>query len=137
MYSVKLFDSTISLLEEVLNFSSLRHNIIASNIANMSTPGYRVRELLFQRELREALSSGDKLKPVAVSWKGSSARAAASPLKEVRPRLVYEDAFNMASEGNTVDVDQEMRKLAENNLFYDVAIQLMARKMNIIKASIG
>jgi flagellar basal-body rod protein FlgB len=136
MNSVRLFDNTISLLERVLDFASLRHNVIASNIANLDTPGYRARELLFKQELKQALSAMEGPGFTATSPNADAIKAS-EVLEKVSPRLVFEKTLNMTDGANTVDIDQEMKKLAENNLFYDLAVQLMARKLSIIKESIG
>lgn len=56
----KMFNSTtIPVLEQVMNFSQARHAVLAGNIANMDTPGYRVRDLSpekFEAKLKEALT---------------------------------------------------------------------------------
>ena len=42
----KIFGSTsIPILEQVVNFAEARHHVLAGNIANLDTPGYRVRDL--------------------------------------------------------------------------------------------
>ena len=51
----KMFDSTtIPVLEQVINFSQARHAVLAGTIANMDTPGYRVRDL--SPEMRRKLT---------------------------------------------------------------------------------
>ena len=52
-------NTTIPVLQEVLSFSEARHNVLAGNIANADTPGYRVRDLsvdTFQERLKEAIA---------------------------------------------------------------------------------
>ena len=53
-----LFDNTtIPILQEVASFAQARHHVLAGNIANVDTPGYRVRDLsvdTFQERLKEA-----------------------------------------------------------------------------------
>ena len=54
-----LFDSsTIPVLEQVVSFTQARHGVLAGNIANMDTPGYKTKQLdvaAFQQSLREAI----------------------------------------------------------------------------------
>jgi len=56
-----LFDSsTIPVLEQVVNFTQARHGILAGNIANLDTPGYKTRDLSpveFQNRLKEAIET--------------------------------------------------------------------------------
>src|SRR3989442_15328046 len=65
-----LFNSTtIPALGEVLNFAQARHTVLAGNIANVNTPGYRLRDLSqteFQQRLKEAMDAsraGEALSP--------------------------------------------------------------------------
>ena len=55
-----LFSSTtIPALGEVLNFAQARHTVLAGNITNVNTPGYRIRDLsqtAFEQKLKEALA---------------------------------------------------------------------------------
>src|SRR5690349_14470935 len=54
-----MFDaSTLPLLEQVVNFTEARHGVLAGNIANLDTPGYRTRDLSseeFQGRLEKAI----------------------------------------------------------------------------------
>ena len=54
-----LFDSTtIPVLEQVVTFNQTRHEILAGNIANLDTPGYRIRDIspdAFQEKLKDAI----------------------------------------------------------------------------------
>lgn len=131
-----LFGNTISLLEKVLDFSSTRHNIIASNIANLDTPDYKSRDLLFKNRLREALAVDERSRNRIGLIRNGNKNGGLGSLQEVTPALVFESSFGSSKNGNTVDIDQEMKKLAENNLYYDTAIQLLARKLRIISESI-
>ena len=50
--------TSIPVLEQVLNFTQTRHAVLAGNVANMDTPGYQTRDLSvdeFQTRLREAM----------------------------------------------------------------------------------
>src|SRR6266850_5203961 len=54
--------TSIPVLEQVVNFSEARHNVLAGNIANMDTPGYQVRDLSpqrFQELLKEGIARRD------------------------------------------------------------------------------
>ena len=64
-----LFDSTtIPVLQEMVNFNQARHTVLAGNIANMDTPGYKVRDLSvedFQSRLKQAIE--ERHRPVQSS----------------------------------------------------------------------
>ena len=63
--------TTIPVLQEVIGFAQARHEVLVSNVANVNTPGYRVRDLSvdnFQHRLQEAIDAqqetGETLSPV-------------------------------------------------------------------------
>ncbi len=58
MYQAIFENTTIPILEQVVYFTQARHHVLAGNIANLDTPGYRVRDLSvndFRRQLRKAI----------------------------------------------------------------------------------
>src|SRR3954466_7981308 len=95
-----LFGSTsIPALAEVLNFAQARHTVLAGNIANVNTPGYRLRDLStteFQQKLKEAIaashSSDRSMSPgIAYSQPGDAMRQVRASLEN----LVYHDDTNI------------------------------------------
>src|SRR5947207_6097908 len=69
-----LFQSaTIPVLEQVVNFIEARHGVLAGNIANLDTPGYKTRDLspdLFQKQLKEAIAT--RHQPVSPTYEGDA-----------------------------------------------------------------
>src|SRR4029079_7600718 len=60
MLSSMFQSSSIPVLEQVVNFTEARHGVLAGNIANLDTPGYKTRDLspaLFQQRLKEAIET--------------------------------------------------------------------------------
>jgi len=107
-----LFGETIDMLSAVLDVRSERHKVITSNIANIDTPNYRPKDILFREELEEAFDGGERVHP---------AGSGKSPLFDTADLEVVEV-------GEKIDLDTEMAKLAENNLMYNLAVELLARK---------
>ncbi|MFH1623863.1 MAG: flagellar basal body rod protein FlgB [Pseudomonadota bacterium] len=129
-----LFSQTITLLEKVLDFRSQRHSLIVSNIANMDTPRYQGVDLIFEDELREALQQGE-----ASGARTSHKRhfpVAEKSLQFVQPRIVPSAGLILSNDLNTVDVEKEMTKLAENNLMYNAAAQILRKKFEGMKTAI-
>ncbi len=57
-----LNNTTLPVLEQAVNFAQSRHGVLAGNIANIDTPGYKTRDLspeLFQESLKRALEKRD------------------------------------------------------------------------------
>lgn len=110
----------VDVLTRVLDVAALRHEVIAHNVANINTPGYRRLEVRFDTALLEALAEGKG--PPAVS--GSPVVA---PAEDVPTRL----------DGNSVDIDREMGDLAKNSLLMRVCTQLVAVQLGQMRSAIS
>ncbi len=126
------FDPTIGALNTALNVRLLNQNVISANIANADTPGYKTKAVEFESALRDALGVGRAVKPQGVE-PGHIVHSATDP---VQPEI-YDDPNGVESlDGNTVDRSAEMAKLAENQLLYDAAAEMLKRKLGMLKYSI-
>ena len=129
-----LFRDTISLLERSLNLRSLQHRVLASNIANMDTPNYKAVELAVTEEMsrNEDSTSGIQLvqtQPGHLPLKHNTA-------DQVKLKVAKPPEFSLRGDGNTVDLDRTMGRLAENTLLYKTAAQLITQKFNGLKKAI-
>jgi len=113
-----LFDKTIESLSGALNFRAERHKVIASNIANIDTPNYKPKDIVFKKELE--LVTGNK----------AGVTMARTQKKHLSGGLISGGNvdFEVVDAGDKVDLDSEMAKLAENNLMYNVTVEFMSRK---------
>jgi len=118
-----LFGKTINMLSAMLNFRSNRHKLIASNVANLDTPGYRPKDINFKKELGLALGNGSKL-----TVRKTDTRHL--PLNSMNSNGIDS---GVVSCGKKVNIDKEMAKLAENHLMYNLTVELLARKFRGIK----
>ena len=94
-----------------MNLVSMRQKLVASNIANADTPGYKTQDLDFQSAFRDEL---DGLSPQAQAVTGL-------PTK---------------NDGNNVDLDREARLLAENAMRFNVAATIMRSSLSQVKEAI-
>jgi flagellar basal-body rod protein FlgB len=129
-----LFGKTVTILEKVLDLRSLRHNLIVSNIANMDTPGYQASELAFGEELAKALRTGENVTLKKTHPRHLPVREAY--LGNIRPKVISSPPLVLRSDLNSVDIDKEMAKLAENTLMYNALAQILSRKFLGLKNAI-
>jgi len=125
-----LSKTSIPILKKVLDISSARHKVIANNIANVATPGYRRQELSFEEELRKVTDSGlavDRTHPGHLGGETTGS---------VEPEVYSPDDETMPNGINNVDIDKEMAALAQNHLIYYVSTRLLTMRINAIKMSI-
>ncbi|MDN5276512.1 MAG: flagellar basal-body rod protein FlgB [Clostridiales bacterium] len=126
--------SHMGVLEKALDASWLRNEVIAHNIANADTPGYKKYRVEFEEELKSALEAstlkGKKTRPKHLD-------IGASSIDEVRPRVVRTDGTQMREDGNNVDMDEEMTSLAKNAIMYNALVQKISGEFRKLKTVIN
>lgn len=121
-------------LDEFLNFNhqalslrSQRQQVLASNIANADTPGYKARDFDFRSALEAAVA------PQAAS---GGAAPAPAPQPQPQPELLYRSAIQPSIDGNTVDMDVERAQFAENTVHYEANITMLTHRIRMMLAAI-
>jgi flagellar basal-body rod protein FlgB len=112
--------SQFDLLSRLLDAASLRHRVIAQNVANVNTPGYRRRDVAFDDALARELDRGSDSQPASV-----------------RPMVIEAAGGTLRQDGNNVDIDAEMGRLNKNTLLYGAYSQILAAKIAAMKAAIS
>jgi flagellar basal-body rod protein FlgB len=114
----------ISSLHSALDYHFERHNLLASNIAHVDTPGYVPRDL----ERVEAAPFKDALEvALARTDSGHIPGAAATTVSAGR---VFEDpSAGAGNDLNYVSLDREAAKLAANQIRYDVSSTLASAEL--------
>jgi flagellar basal-body rod protein FlgB len=128
----KIFDSTIGALNTSMNLRLMNQNVISANVANADTPGYKAKTVEFESALRDALGVSGELTPV-----DSNPNHISHVSTDAIEPEIYDDPNGIVSlDGNTVDRSAEMAKMAENQLLYDASVEMMKRKLGMLKYSI-
>jgi flagellar basal-body rod protein FlgB len=126
-------DNTPKAMKKSLDLMSTRQSVITSNVGNVDTPGFKASEIDFQGQLREALGSKGQLNLQATNEKHFGPKSSNISSLTADP---FEEEDAAKSNGNNVDVDKEMAKMAENQIFYNAVIQLMMKRGSTVRASI-
>jgi flagellar basal-body rod protein FlgB len=118
-------------LERVLDLSAFRHQVIATNLANVDTPGYRTRDLRpFAGEIEQAMA-GEEPSSIGSSTGPSFAAQSFTPVAhEIRGLLERPD-------GNNVSVERESLLLAQNQLRFQVAVQFLKAEFHRLSTAIN
>ncbi len=126
-----IFNKTkVPVLNAVLDVTQVRQRVIANNIANVSTKGYRAKDVRFQDYLTSVVNKSP------VPGQISDQRHLSIPEFMASPE-VYELQSEVNDSGlNNVDIDKEMAGLAENHLFFNVGSTLIQRQFSGLKKSI-
>ncbi len=134
MHSNGLFDRTVSLMEKVLDLRSAKHNVIASNIANVDTPNYRSFDLVVEEELKKLSSPSDRMSIEKSHPRHLSNHGAG--LNGVQYKLTESANPTHRGDRNSVDLDKEMAKMTKNNIMYNALTRVIARKFQGLKSVI-
>ncbi|MEO6867449.1 MAG: flagellar basal body rod protein FlgB [Gaiellales bacterium] len=116
---MELFDVTFKTLDLALGAAGKRQEVLANNLANVNTPGYKRMDVEFDGMLAKAVDAaraGDR-----------------ASIDAMRPGVSTDDSIAVRADGNSVDVDQEMAHLAENNIRYNALVQLSQKKLETLK----
>lgn len=128
-------DKTLSALTTALNFREMRQELISSNVANANTPGFKAKKLDFEEALARALDTDGQMQMKASD--GNHFDVGNGGFNNLEPEI-YDNPNGVVSEnGNTVDVEAEMAQMAENKLMYDALVQLINKKMGMMKYAIN
>ena len=123
------FSNTIAVLEQALNYSSLKQKVIANNIANVDTPNYKAKDVSFKKLLESSLSN--QLAAYRTDQRHFPFRNeyAISSAIVNRPSSYNEN-------GNSVDMDKEMSDLASNQIYYNAMADLISGKFSSLNTVI-
>ncbi len=134
-----MFDSsTVPVLEQVVNFSQARHNVLAGNIANLDTPGYRTRDISpdeFRSRLKEALDESRRPTADSVSSvdNGFDPQPAKNPFRVVKESL---GSILRHDDGN-VSMEHQIAELSKNQMQHNLAVNLLAGQFRLLQAAIS
>jgi len=130
MPGIQQFDTTMNLLQKVLDLRSKNQEVIGSNIANAETPGYSAQSFTFEDQLHSALSDNG-MRPVATQ--PNHIPLTPSALEQVSGTVsVKKDNTGLGDE-NSVSVDEEMIKLSQNEILYEAAVTMLNKKISMLK----
>jgi len=107
-----MLDPVAGSLERYMDLLATRQKLVASNIANAETPGYRTIDINFESEFRSLVAGG-------------------------QPRVIEVAGLEVNHDGNNVNLDHQARLLAENGLRFQVAEALLKGQLQAMRQAIS
>jgi flagellar basal-body rod protein FlgB len=121
---MKLFDGSMAALERALDVREQKHTRLASNVANLDTPGYRPVDVDFAASM-------------AGPPDGSAVAKTSALHLDIEGRgdvEVIRGAETSATvDGNTVDLDRTMAEIAENGLQYSTVARVVNKRLALLR----
>jgi flagellar basal-body rod protein FlgB len=117
---MELFDTTQIGLERALSGAALRQEAIATNLANVNTPGYQRQDVNFADALQQAFGAGSR-----------------AMVEKVAPAVGIDSTAPIRADGSSVDVDKEAASQAENGLQYEALSAVLKSRAAILRSAMG
>lgn len=134
-----MFPKVVGTLEQSLKAATLRHQVMADNIANVNVPGYQAQEVSFEEQLKLALEA-----PADAGLRGITAHERHIPIggapaqsSPVEPQVRRSLSGSMRQDGNNVDLETEMARLAANQLWYQSLVRSVADEFSRLRTVIS
>jgi|TARA_R110002096_G_scaffold268308_2_gene461980 flagellar basal-body rod protein FlgB len=120
---ISTIDSLFGVHEKGLIFRSKRAEVLASNMANADTPGYKARDFDFKSVLNQLDGSQTSLRRTNANHVGFDKSPATI-------NLSYRIPNSASLDGNTVDVNAEQARYAQNALDYQTSVRFLNGKIS-------
>jgi len=129
----KLLNSgTQMLLQKSLDVASLRNEVLADNIANVNTPGFKRKEVIFEDKIRNAMAGNNS----KLNLTDDRHIQAQDNNAQLEPEIKKMDDLSYRNDENNVDIDVESAKMAKNIVLYDFLGQSMSNELKLLRIAI-
>lgn len=137
--------STIPALEQVVSFTQKRHAVLASNIANLSTPGYRARDIspeMFEARLKQALENQREARTVQSHYGSEHPVDGAFETEQLQPEVDFAKVREAAQtilyhDDSNVGIENQVAEISKNQTKHNTALAIMVSQFRLLQAAIS
>lgn len=124
---MNIFSATpIPILEKAMDGSMAEQSVLAQNVANVDTPNYKAKQVVFEDVFNEALTA-EKTNPKHLSFSSD----------DQGYRIENDSSGAVQNNGNNVDIDEQMSNLAKNQIQYQALEQAVSNQFQQFKTVLG
>ena len=116
------FDQALGLHPQALAMREKRIELLAANLANADTPGYKARDLDFKAILKQSTPSAQTMERTQAGHLAAQ--------QSLESHMMYRNPNQVALDGNTVEANVEQAKYAENAVQYQASLQFLSNKFS-------
>ncbi len=109
---MNLLSKKVNILSKFIDMNAQKSKVIANNIANVNTPGYKKLEVNFQEELTKAVKSGNVDK-----------------INDVTAKVTFSDNPFIRENGSNVDIDMELIEFYKTTDSYTMSVEMLSKMM--------
>lgn len=121
--------------QTALRVRQQRQEVLASNIANADTPGYKARDINFRQALEAAVGSSPRLPDTQLALTSSRHIPGAATSTQANP-LLYRQPLQPRLDGNTVDMDVERVQFADNTARYQADLAVLSARLKTMMSAL-
>lgn len=118
----------LGFFQQSLDLRAQRQEVLSANIANADTPNYKARDFDFRSALEGAMGASMNLPPVSLALTSPRHIPAQGP-SQPAVDLLYRNPYQASLDGNTVDMDGERVRFADNTLHYQSTSTVLTAKI--------
>ncbi|MCK5706631.1 MAG: flagellar basal body rod protein FlgB [Candidatus Aureabacteria bacterium] len=116
MFDRILNTTSINVMKKLMDCSAIRQKVIANNIANVETPGFKAKDVSFKGEFVNALKSGEFDRAF-----------------RIEPVVIERNDLSLRNDGNNVDLEKEMVELQKNRMKFSIYTDILKGRYKKIK----
>lgn len=120
---ISKLDKTLNFHQQALGLRAARQELLAGNIANADTPNFKAKDIDFSSVLREKLSSTTTATTLSTT---SPMHIGSNKGNGIGSNILYRVPLQPSADGNTVDMDAERTRFADNSIKYDASLTFIS-----------
>ncbi|WP_252178594.1 flagellar basal body rod protein FlgB [Endozoicomonas sp. 4G] len=120
------FESALGVHPQALAFRGTRAEVIAGNLANVDTPGFKARDVEFQAILKHQLSGATT----------TDDRHLEMPLAGEEGSMMYRIPYQESADGNSVELGVEQASFSQNAMDFQTSLIFLRKKLGSLENAI-
>jgi flagellar basal-body rod protein FlgB len=120
---ISKLDNALNFHQTALNIRAARQEVLSSNVANGDTPNFKARDIDFSSVLSDALSSNTNKTGLTTT---SPMHLSSSSENSLASQALYRIPQQPSADGNTVEMDAERTRFADNSIKFDASLTFMS-----------
>lgn len=131
-------EASLGFYKQALDLRDRRQDVLAANIANADTPGYKSRDFDFRGELDRVMGASptnNGTPAVGLKTTASGHIGAQAPNSVEGTQMAYRNASQPSLDGNTVDMDVERVQFMDNAVHYRANLQILGNQIKSLRAA--
>ncbi len=130
------FDSYLGAYDDALVLRSRRSEILAANLANADTPGYKAKDIDFKEALSSIMGNRAEFKKASLKMTTTNQQHINTTENNFSADIMYRNPYQPSLDGNTVDAGIEKTEFSKNSIYYSANLRFLTGKFQSLTKAI-